>query len=182
MFSDCNVGLIWVCGCLCGSSWADTATHQGMQIAPPTLPYYIFEFSCVLFFVLCGEIILMRLNFFYLVAPLCVQGTAGPSRHSQTQLFYPYLCFIDTEPVFCTYLCVFLASATVECSQHNAGVLPTHSFGHFGFLCLHSDTLKHFAICCPHSPPGLNLEYSSESQNTNLYKCDACHTFANTNI
>ena len=49
MFGDCNVGLMWVCGCVCGSSWADTATHQGMQIAPPTLPYYIFEFSCVLF-------------------------------------------------------------------------------------------------------------------------------------
>ena len=44
------------------------------------------------------------------------------------------------------------------------------------------DTLKHFAICCPHSPLGPNLECSSESQNTNLYKCDACHTFANTNI
>ena len=56
MFGDYIVGLMWVCGCVCGSSWADTATHQGMQIAPPTLPYYIFVFSCVLFFVLCGEI------------------------------------------------------------------------------------------------------------------------------
>ena len=37
MFSDCNVGLMWVRGCVSGSSWADTATHQGMQIAPPTL-------------------------------------------------------------------------------------------------------------------------------------------------
>ena len=47
------------------------------------------------------------------------------------------------------YLCIWRPSK--ECKLQHEAALATHSFGHFGFLCLHWDTLEHLGIWRLHS-------------------------------
>ena len=127
MFGDYIVGLMWVCGCVCGSSWADTATHQGMQIAPPTLPYYIFVFSCVLFFVLCGEIILMRLNFFIWWHPCVFRVQQGPQDTRKHNCFIR-ICVSLTLNLCFVHICVYFWPQPLQNASNTmrASFLRTH--------------------------------------------------------
>ena len=64
------------------------------------------------------------------------------------------VCFHQYSNVLCLYdlylyLCIWRPSK--ECKLQHTAALATHSFGHFGFLCLHWDTLEHLGIWRLHS-------------------------------